>query len=115
MALSSWNSIPVETLNALMTRQVLHTERMTIARLTLAKGAVVPRHAHENEQVTQVVSGALLFKLPEGDLLVPAGGVLVLPSQQPHEVHALEDSEALDVFAPRREDWIRGDDAYLRR
>jgi len=29
-------------------------------------------------------------------------------------VEALEDSLAVDVFSPVREDWIRGDDAYLR-
>jgi len=28
---------------------------------------------------------------------------------------ALEDSAAMDIFTPRREDWISGDDAYLRR
>lgn len=110
----SWNSIPVEQLNPLMTRQVVHTERLTIAMLSIAKGAVVPRHSHENEQVTQVVSGELLFNLPAGDVTVGAGGVLVLPSNQPHEVHALSDTVALDVFTPRREDWIKGDDAYLR-
>jgi hypothetical protein len=32
----------------------------------------------------------------------------------PHRVDALEDAVVLDVFAPRREDWLRGDDAYLR-
>jgi len=114
MGLSSWNSIPIEQLNPLMSRQVVHTERLTIALLKISKGAVVPRHSHENEQVTQVVSGALLFKMPEGDVTVPPGGVLVLKSHLPHEVHAIEDSVALDVFTPRREDWIRGDDAYLR-
>ncbi len=114
MSLSSWNSIAVEQLNPLMSRQVVHTERLTIALLKINNGAVVPRHSHENEQVTQVLSGSLLFKLPDGDVTVGAGGVLVLRSHLPHEVHALEDSVALDVFTPRREDWIRGDDAYLR-
>jgi quercetin dioxygenase-like cupin family protein len=114
MSLSSWNSIAVEQLNPLMSRQVVHTERLTIALLKINNGAVVPRHSHENEQVTQVLSGSLLFKLPDGDVTVDAGGVLVLRSHLPHEVHALEDSVALDVFTPRREDWIRGDDAYLR-
>ena len=33
----------------------------------------------------------------------------------PHGVEALEDSVVVDVFSPAREDWIRGDDAYLRR
>lgn len=115
MSLSSWNSISAEQLNPLMSRQCLHTERMTIALLKISQGAVVPRHSHENEQVTQVVSGSLLFKLPDGETTVRAGEILVLPSWQPHEVHALEDSVALDTFTPRREDWIRGDDAYLRR
>jgi quercetin dioxygenase-like cupin family protein len=32
----------------------------------------------------------------------------------PHGVEALEDSVVVDVFSPAREDWIRGDDAYLR-
>jgi quercetin dioxygenase-like cupin family protein len=114
MSLSSWNTIPSEQLNPLMSRQSVHTDRMTVAMLKIGKGAVVPRHSHENEQVTQVISGALLFKLADGDVTLEAGGILVLPSGQPHEVHALEDSVALDTFAPRREDWIRGDDAYLR-
>jgi hypothetical protein len=30
-------------------------------------------------------------------------------------VEALEDTVALDIFTPAREDWISGDDAYLRR
>jgi hypothetical protein len=30
-------------------------------------------------------------------------------------VEVLEESVAVDVFAPVREDWIRGDDAYLRK
>jgi hypothetical protein len=33
----------------------------------------------------------------------------------PHAAEALEDSVALDLFSPVREDWLRGDDAYLRR
>ena len=33
----------------------------------------------------------------------------------PHEVEALEDSIVLDVFSPARDDWRRGEDAYLRR
>jgi hypothetical protein len=32
----------------------------------------------------------------------------------PHEAFALEDTVNLDIFAPPRQDWISGDDAYLR-
>ena len=44
----------------------------------------------------------------------PAGEVMEISSNLPHLVEALEDSVAVDLFAPVREDWIRGDDAYLR-
>ena len=43
-----------------------------------------------------------------------AGEILCIPPHVPHEVIALEDSVALDIFNPPRQDWIDGDDAYLR-
>jgi quercetin dioxygenase-like cupin family protein len=47
--------------------------------------------------------------------VVRAGEVLVIPPDMPHRVEALEESLATDLFTPAREDWIRGDDAYLRK
>ena len=94
---------------------MVHTARLTIARLSLKQGCVVPRHSHENEQVTNVESGRLKFIYPGGEVEVGAGESLEIPSGVPHEVVAMEDTTALDLFAPRREDWISGDDAYLRR
>jgi quercetin dioxygenase-like cupin family protein len=47
--------------------------------------------------------------------VVGAGESLVIPPHVPHGVVALEDTVVTDVFTPRREDWISGDDAYLRR
>jgi quercetin dioxygenase-like cupin family protein len=108
-------SIPPEQMNQYLTRQVMHGDSVTISRLSLSAGAVVPRHSHPNEQVTMVVSGRLRFLFPDGEVTVESGQWLQIASEEPHGVEALEDSVALDVFAPRREDWIRGDDAYLRK
>lgn len=110
----NWSAVPAEALNPKMERQAIHTERMTIARLKIAKGGIVPEHSHENEQVTQVESGLLLFRLPGEEITLGAGGVLILPSRLPHSVEALEETLAIDTFVPRRQDWIDGDDAYLR-
>jgi len=114
MKLHRWNQVPIEQLNPLVTRQVLHCERITISRLTLKKGAVVPRHQHENEQITTLEQGRLRFVFDNGEQMVDAGESLQIPSQAAHRVEAIEDSVALDLFAPIREDWVRGDDAYLR-
>jgi hypothetical protein len=39
----------------------------------------------------------------------------VIPPHLPHRVEALEETLATDLFTPGREDWLRGDDAYLRK
>jgi len=114
----NWSEIPEEPLSAFISRQVVHGERTTVARIRLRKGAIVPRHQHVNEQISMVERGKLRFVISDGiadeERVVSAGEALVIPPNAPHLVEALEDSLATDLFAPIREDWIRGDDAYLR-
>lgn len=113
---TGFDRIPVETLNPLFSRQLVWGERAMLARIVLRQGAVVPEHSHENEQISYVVEGALRFTLGDGrTITVGAGEVLVIPSNLPHSAVALEDTLDLDIFAPPREDWIAGTDAYLRK
>ena len=111
----NWTSVPEERMNPLLTRRVIHTDRMTIARLRLAKGALVPTHHHENEQVSMIEKGSLRFIIDGNEVVVRAGEALRIPPNVPHSAEAREDCEATDVFTPRREDWIAGDDAYMRK
>jgi len=110
-----WNEIPAEPMNEKLTRQVVHTQRLTLARLELKAGCVVPAHQHENEQVSMVLSGRLRFRLEGGAYDVGPGEVMRLAPHERHEVEVLEDSVVIDLFSPPREDWKRGEDAYLRR
>lgn len=114
MKLHQWEQIDREQMNALVARKVIHTENMTVARIFLKRGAKVPSHSHANEQVTLLESGSILFSVAGSDQVLLPGQVMQVPPGAPHHVEALEDSVALDLFVPRREDWIRGDDAYLR-
>lgn len=115
MDLYNWNAIPEEVMSPLVTRQVIHTELMTIARLRMKKGAIVPLHHHINEQVTMMQTGSLRFELNGQEVLVNGGDCLRIPPNAPHMVEAMEDSVATDLFSPPRADWISGDDAYLRK
>ena len=114
MEVRRWGDEPVERLTDRIGRQMVHTATMTVARIHLAAGAVVPRHEHENEQVANVIEGRLRFVVDDEELELGAGESVALPANVPHEVEALEDSLVIDVFSPVREDWVRGDDAYLR-
>jgi quercetin dioxygenase-like cupin family protein len=112
-----WEAMPKERLTAYLDRRFLHGERVMLAHIYMKKGCAVPKHSHENEQVTYCLEGKILFKLgpnEEKDQLLEAGDVIVLPSNLPHSAIALEDSLSLDVFNPPRQDWIDGTDGYLR-
>lgn len=109
-----WKDVPREQMNDLVVRQVIHGANTTVARLEMKRGAMVAQHHHLNEQMTVMISGRLRFVFPERTLEVAGGEVMEIEPNLPHSVEALEDSVAIDVFSPRREDWLRGDDAYLR-
>ena len=109
-----WADIAPEQMNSLTTRQYVVGTNTMLARLVLKKGAHVPLHQHMHEQISHVVEGSLNFMLEGKVVTVRTGEVLCIPPHIPHEVIALEDSVALDIFNPPRQDWIDGDDAYLR-
>ena len=112
-----WEDMPKEQVNAGLSRRLVTGERMMLAHVYLKKGNVVPRHHHENEQLTYVVEGALHFWIGEDEseqVTVRAGEVLHLPSWVWHKAEALEDTLDVDVFSPPRADWLAKTDDYLR-
>lgn len=110
-----WEKLDCEQLNPKIVRQMTSGEDGTIARVLLAKDAVVPRHSHRSEQYSMILSGALQFTFDDGEVVVARPGqVLVIPAHVAHSAVALEDTVDIDFFAPRREDWINKTDSYLR-
>ncbi len=114
MTLYDWDAIEDEQLNPHLRRKAIHTGGLTIARMSLQKHAVVPEHSHIHEQVTMVERGAPKFFIAGREQVVRGGETLAIAPKEPHAVEALEDTVVLDVFTPAREDWITGNDAYLR-
>ncbi len=113
-----WDEMPKEKLTDLLDRRLITGDRIMLAHVYLKKGCLVPRHFHENEQLTYVLEGALRFWLGEDEgeeRVVRAGEVLHIPSNLPHKALALEDTLDVDVFSPPRQDWLDGTDHYLRQ
>jgi quercetin dioxygenase-like cupin family protein len=112
-----WADLPAEPMKGSISRRLITGQRMMIAHVYLKTGDDVPRHSHENEQITYILEGALKFWLgahDEREVTVRAGEVLVIPSNLTHRALALEDTLDVDVFNPPRQDWLAGTDAYLR-
>lgn len=108
----AWTERPVEQFQSDISRSFITSEKAMIGRVTFKKGATVGSHHHVHEQFTHVVEGCLRFFLGENReqvVTVNAGEVILIPSNLPHAVEALEDTVEYDVFTPPREDWIEAD------
>lgn len=104
-----------ETVSDLLSRKFITGSRIMVVHVFLKKGCVVPTHKHENEQMTYILDGALLFEINGKEITVSKGEVLHIPSNVVHKATALEDTLDLDVFSPPREDWLKKTDDYLRK
>ena len=110
-----WETMNPEVMSEKISRKVISGEKAMLAQVFLVKGAVVPEHQHDSEQIAYIMKGALKFQLQGREVVVRAGEVLHIPSNVPHSAVALEDTLDLDIFSPIRHDWLQGQDAYLRK
>ncbi len=113
-----WDELPKERLSDVLERRLITGDRVMLAHVYLRKGCIVPKHAHENEQVTYILEGALRFWIGADEaeeIIVRAGEVLHIPSNVPHKAEALEDTLDVDIFSPPRQDWLDKTDDYLRQ
>ena len=115
MEYQTWDSVPLETMSDMISRKIITGDKAMVAQVFLKKGAVVPEHFHESEQITYILVGALKFQIEGKEIVVRKGEVLSIPSNVPHRAVAMEDTLDLDIFSPIRVDWLTRNDEYLRR
>ena len=104
-----WDEIALEKITEMISQKIVAGEREMLAQIYLKRGALVPMHSHESEQMTYILQGALRVVVDGEEITVREGEVLHIPSWIPHQAEALEDTFELDVFSPVRQDWLRGE------
>ena len=113
----NWEAIELETVNEGMRRRIVTGEKMTVARIYFADGFTVPMHSHYNEQITQVLKGQMHFVFggdEPSEMVLSSGDVVVIPADVPHQATCIGEVEEIDMWSPRRDDWLDGSDDYLR-
>ena len=86
--------------------RVLHGSEATLATVELDPDAVVPEHAHPNEQTGILVAGSLAFTIDGEAKELQPGSAWVIPPHSPHSVIAGPNGATLiELFAPARDDW----------
>jgi len=103
--LHRWDEIALEKITEMISRKIVTGDREMLAQTYLKRGAQVPMHAHDSEQMTYVLQGAVRFVVAGEETIVREGEVLHIPSMVEHQAEVLEDTFQLDIFSPIRPDW----------
>ena len=112
--LHRWDEIALEKVTEVISRKIVTGEKEMLSQIYLKRGAVVPMHKHEAEQLTYVLQGSIRFLVGGEDVTVREGEVLLIPSWVEHQAEALDDTLTLDIFSPIRHDWLNGTDDYFQ-
>jgi quercetin dioxygenase-like cupin family protein len=103
----NWATIPVERVAEGIERQMVVGEKLMICRLKIQPRVVTAVHTHVHEQVTMVERGRVLYMIDGVERVCSPGDVLHFPPLVPHGATMLDEEVVLvDVFTPRREDFL---------
>ncbi len=87
-------------------KTLVHGERTLLTEFRLRANAVLPRHAHPHEQTGYLVRGRLRLTIGADEFEARAGDSWCIAGGIEHGARALEDSVAIEVFSPVREDYL---------
>jgi len=104
MALLELDNLKELTLADGIRAKVVTGESMTVTHVILDQDAVLPEHAHPQEQIVNVMEGELELTVQGQPHLLTRGKVYTLAPNVPHSAVARTDVYVIDVFCPIRED-----------
>lgn len=91
-------------------KTLVHGEKTLMAEFRLDGGSLLPAHAHPHEQTGYLVSGKMRLRMGTAEQVIEPGDSWMIPGGMEHGADILEDSVAVEVFAPVREDYLPKED-----
>jgi quercetin dioxygenase-like cupin family protein len=95
-------------LDGIERKTLVYGDKTLMTEFALRKGAILPRHAHPQEQTGYLVRGRLRLSIGTKEYEAQAGDSWCIPGGVEHGADILEDSVALELFSPVRDDYLPG-------
>lgn len=84
----------------------VYGEKTLMAEFRLGKGSTLPRHAHPHEQTGYLLKGHIRLSIGAEECEAKSGDAWCIPGGVEHGAEILEESLAVEVFSPVREDYL---------
>ena len=96
----------VEYPSGILRTTMAFNKDLMLCHFILKPGAEIPQHSHDAVQNGYVIRGKVKFILGDGSsFTAEAGTGYVFDSQQQHGAEVLEETEAIECFAPMRPEY----------
>lgn len=97
----------IEVLPGIRMKTTVHGDRTLMTEFVMKKGSSLPEHDHPHEQTGYLISGHIRLSIGNETFEVNAGDSWNIPGNVPHRAMVIEDSVAIEVFSPCREEYIQ--------
>jgi quercetin dioxygenase-like cupin family protein len=87
-------------------KTLAHGDHTLMTEFRMRKGSTLPKHAHPQEQTGYLVSGCIRLTIGRRSVEVRPGDSWSIPGGMQHRAVILEDSVAIEVFSPVRNDYL---------
>jgi len=87
-------------------KTLVYGEKTLMTEFLLRKGSTLPRHTHPHEQTGYLVKGQIRLSIGTQEFEAQAGDSWSIPGDVEHGAEVIEDSVAIEVFSPVREDYL---------
>jgi len=87
-------------------KTLVYGKKTLMTEFLLRKGSTLPRHAHPHEQTGYLVKGRIRLSIGKEEYDAQPGDSWCIPSGVEHGAEILDDSVAIEVFSPVREDYL---------
>ena len=96
----------IQALPGIERKTLVYGDKTLTAEFRLAKGSQLPLHSHPQEQTGYLISGRMQFFIGDAVYDVEPGDSWCVPGNVEHRAEIREDSVAVEVFSPLREDYL---------
>ena len=87
-------------------KTLVYGDKTLMVEVRLQKGATLPLHLHPHEQTGYLVRGRIRLTIGPDTFKVTTGDSWCIPGDMPHCAEIIENSVAIEVFSPVREDYL---------
>lgn len=96
----------INVFDGIKRKTLVYGTNTLLTEFILKKGKILPMHSHPEEQTGYLVSGHIILIINGEKHEMRPGDSWAIPGNTEHGAETVENSVAIEIFSPVREDYI---------